>query len=206
MADNADMLLNALGRLLALVLWVPLLVCRPIIRHCDRRRRRAARRRALAAQAARKVPLGIPKRRPVDADDDDSTLRPPRAGLLGRRARRPAKVADGAPARTADPVPAMRAELARALNEDPGHRRTYKYLARFERKFGEAGLLSLEQIPVSDLRRALRDFEGLVRNWSSAPLADLRSRMAVVLADRSSAASMWVQANSVQSAFRSPGA
>lgn len=198
------MLLNALGRLLALVLWVPLLLCRPFIRANDRRRRRAARRRALAAQAARKVPLGIPRRRP-DPDDDDSEPTRPRLGL-SRRARAAAPERSAAPpARAADPVPDMRAELARVLDDDALNRRTYKHLARFERKFGETGLRTLEQIPVADLRRALRDFEALVRNWSSPPLADLRSRMAVVLADRSSAASMWIQANSVQSAFRSPG-
>ena len=57
-------------------------------------------------------------------------------------------------------------------------------------------------MPVDQLRRALREFEALVRNWSSASLADLRSRMAVVLADRSSASSVWIAANTVHGAQR----
>jgi len=96
-----------------------------------------------------------------------------------------------------DAVRAMRAELGRVLDADGSHRHTYRNLARFERKFDKHGLRTIEQLPVDQLRRALREFESLVRNWSSASLADLRSRMAVVLADRSSAASVWIAANSI---------
>jgi len=87
--------------------------------------------------------------------------------------------------------------LRRILDQDESFRHTYRHLARFERKFVKYGMRTIAQLPVADLRRALRDFESLVRNWSSASLADLRSRMAVVLADRSSAASMWIAENSV---------
>ena len=99
-------------------------------------------------------------------------------------------------------VRAMRGELGKVLDSDESHRRTYRNLARFERKFDKYGLRTIEQLPVDDLRRALREFESLVRNWSSASLADLRSRMAVVLADRSSASSMWIAANTVHGAQR----
>jgi len=94
-------------------------------------------------------------------------------------------------------VRAMRDELKRVLDEQPEGRLHYRHLARFERKFGKLGPRAIDEVPVDQLRRALRDFEKLVRNWSSASLADLRSRMAVTLADRSSAASVWVAANSV---------
>jgi len=99
-------------------------------------------------------------------------------------------------------VRAMRVELGKVLDADESHRQTYRHLARFERKFDKYGLRTIEQLPVDQLRRALREFEALVRNWSSASLADLRSRMAVVLADRSSASSVWIAANSVHSAQR----
>jgi hypothetical protein len=99
-------------------------------------------------------------------------------------------------------VRAMRAELGRVLDADDGHRQTYRHLARFERKFDKYGLRTIEQLPVDQLRRALREFESLVRNWSSPSLADLRSRMAVVLADRASASSVWIDANSVHGAQR----
>jgi|NGEPerStandDraft_6_1074524.scaffolds.fasta_scaffold08149_3 hypothetical protein len=96
----------------------------------------------------------------------------------------------------------MRDEMRRVLDEDETHRQVFRHLARFERKFAKSGLPAIEQVPVDQLRRALKDFEALVRNWSSASLADLRSRMAVTLADRSSAASVWIAANSVSSTYR----
>jgi|SRR6185437_7576104 len=97
---------------------------------------------------------------------------------------------------------AMRDELRRVLDADETHRLVYRHLARFERKFAKAGVRAIEEVPVDQLRRAVKDFESLVRNWSSASLADLRSRMAVTLADRSSAASVWIAANSVSSEYR----
>jgi len=101
-----------------------------------------------------------------------------------------------------DAVRTMRVELGKALDADDSHRQTYRHLARFERKLDKYGLRTLEQLPVDELRRALREFEALVRNWSSTSLADLRSRMAVVLADRSSAASVWIAVNTVNGAHR----
>ena len=80
----------------------------------------------------------------------------------------------------------------------------FPHLARFERRFAKMGTRAIREIPVEQLRRALADFESLVRNWSSPPLADLRSRMAVILADRSSAASVWVAVNSVSAERRPP--
>ncbi len=103
---------------------------------------------------------------------------------------------------TDDLVGAMRTELRRVLDDDESHRHTFRHLARFERKFEKYGLVTIERLPVDQVRRALREFEALVRNWSSPSLADLRSRMAVVLADRSSAASMWIAANSINGAQR----
>ncbi len=96
----------------------------------------------------------------------------------------------------------MRDEMRRVLDSEQTHRQVFRHLARFERKFAKSGLRAIEEVPVEQLRRALKDFEALVRNWSSASLADLRSRMAVTLADRSSAASVWVAANSVSSTYR----
>ena len=101
-----------------------------------------------------------------------------------------------------DTVRAMRVELGKVLDADDANRQTYRNLARFERKFDKYGMRTIEQLPVDQLRRALREFESLVRNWSSPSLADLRSRMAVVLADRASASSVWIAANSVHGAQR----
>jgi len=97
---------------------------------------------------------------------------------------------------------AMQAGLRAVLDADESHRRVYRHLDRFERKFAKYGLLTIERLPVDQLGRGLAEFEALVRNWSSPNLADLRSRMAVVLADRSSAASVWIAGNSVHGAQR----
>lgn len=105
---------------------------------------------------------------------------------------------------TSEATRAMSDEMRRILDADESHRQVYRHLARFERKFAKYGLRTVEQLPIDQLRRALADFESLVRNWSSPSLADLRSRMAVVLADRSSAASVWIAANSVSHVGR-PG-
>ncbi|MGZ5894220.1 MAG: hypothetical protein ACXWJ7_16555 [Caldimonas sp.] len=105
---------------------------------------------------------------------------------------------------TPDATVAMRDELRRVLDQDESHRKVFPHLARFERKFAKYGLRAVAELPIDQVRRALADFEALVRNWSSASLADLRSRMAVVLADRASAASVWIAANSVSAAGR-PG-
>ena len=99
----------------------------------------------------------------------------------------------------------MRVELGKVLDADESHRRTYRHLARFERKFDKYGLRTLQYLPIDQLGRALREFEALVRNWSSSSLADLRSRMAVVLADRASASSVWIAVNTVNGGHRHDG-
>jgi hypothetical protein len=138
--------------------------------------------------AARKRRAGAWRQRPpVPREHDDTRPEPAIRALQA----------------TADVTSAMADEMRRVLDEDESHRQVYRHLARFERKFAKYGLRTIEQFPVDHLRRALGDFEALVRNWSSPGLADLRSRMAVVLADRSSAASLWIAANSVSRVGRS---
>ena len=150
-----------LQRLLAALLWLPLLICSPLLQSSAARRRRARARRA-AAQIAEVAPE---PRRPRKVP----------AALLRR----------------------MRDELRQELARHSADGRAYPHLARFERQFSKVGLRVLEAVPVDHLRRALGEFEAMVRNWSSPALAALRSRMAVSLADRTSAASVWIAANSV---------
>ena len=121
-------------------------------------------------------------------------LRPPAAPAAGQGVPQRARLS------SAD-MRAMRDEMRAVLDAQASHRQTFRHLARFERKFSQRGIRAIEEVPVEQLRRALRDFEALVRNWSSASLADLRSRMAVALADRSSAASVWIAANTVSKVF-----
>ena len=129
-----------------------------------------------------------------------------------RSAAAPRRPRDTAPDKLARPGPSaadlqrMRDELRRVLDEREDGRILFPHLARFERKFTVAGLRTLDKLPVGQLRRALVDFETLVSNWSSAPLAELRSRMAVKHSDRASASSMWIAAVSVASQQRPPPA
>lgn len=96
----------------------------------------------------------------------------------------------------------MRDELRHELARNAADGRAFPHLARFERQFSKVGLRVLEAVPVDHLRRALHEFEAMVRNWSSPALADLRSRMAVTLADRTSASSVWIAANTVAPGMR----
>lgn len=96
----------------------------------------------------------------------------------------------------------MRDEMRRELSRCEAEGRPHVHLARFERYFSKRGVRAIDEMPVDQLRRALADFEAMVRNWSSPALADLRSRMAVRLADRASAASVWIAANSIAPSYR----
>ncbi len=166
-------MLTLIGQLLSALLWLPLALCKPILRAREAKMRRSGARRVR--------PPALP---PGHLVEPLPRPRGPAAEVIG----------------------GMKVALTALLDGEPTHRRAYRHLARFERKFNEGGLRTLEAIPVADLRRALRDFEAMVRNWSEPSLADLRSRMSVTLTDRSSAASMWIAENSVNSAFRAPGA
>lgn len=156
-----------LQRLCSALLWLPLLVCAPILQSSAARRRRARARRA-AAMIAEVAPE--PRR----------ANRPPAALLRS-----------------------MRDELRRELTRHASEGRVYPQLARFERQFSKVGLRVLEAVPVEHLRRALREFEAMVRNWSSPALADLRSRMAVTLAERTSGSSVWIAQTTIAPGMRS---
>ena len=96
----------------------------------------------------------------------------------------------------------MREALRSLLDEHAGNRQVFRHLAAFERVFARKGLVAIERLSANDLQRALTEFESMVKNWSSTGLADLRSRMAVALTERRSAASMWLKANSAQADAR----
>ena len=137
-----------------------------------------------------------------------------RASRARRRRARAAEARDEAAVQAAPPPPlpevmraprelliAMRDELRQQLAAHAAEGTAFAHLARFEERFSKRGLRALDEIPVDQLRRALADFERMVRNWSSVALADLRSRMAVHLADRASASTMWIAVNSIAPAY-----
>ncbi len=160
-----------LSRLFAVLLSLPLVVCKPFLRATRIRERHARVRAARLALQERSAPS------PADAGAD----MPPVAVMR-----------------------VMRDELRRELARCEAEGRPHVHLARFERRFSRRGVRAIDEVAVEQLRRALADFESMVRNWSSPALADLRSRMAVRLADRSSAASVWIAVNSVAPSYRQP--
>lgn len=97
---------------------------------------------------------------------------------------------------------AMRDEMRLEIARNAAEGRSFMHLARFERKFSKVGVRAIDEVPIDQLRRALSDFEAMVRNWSSPALADLRSRMAVSLADRASASTVWIAVNSIVPVYR----
>ena len=126
-----------------------------------------------------------------------------RAGVSGRAAtrRRAARKKSPAPPTPGPDIDAVRRELTAVLDAHEGSRQVFRYLAHFEAQFARKGLRALERISVKHLRRALAQFEAIVTNWSSPALADLRSRMAVTLADRDSAGALWQAAPTISKAY-----
>jgi hypothetical protein len=96
---------------------------------------------------------------------------------------------------------AMRRELGAVLDAHEGSREVFRYLAHFERRFAKSGLETLELMPPERLRRALAQLEAIVTNWSQPNLADLRSRMAVAVAERDSGRAMWAPAATLSQAY-----
>ena len=96
---------------------------------------------------------------------------------------------------------AMRRELGAVLDAHEGSRVVFRYLAHFERRFAKSGLDTLELMPPERLRRALAQLEAIVTNWSQPNLADLRSRMAVAVAERDSGRVMWAPAATLSKAY-----
>lgn len=81
----------------------------------------------------------------------------------------------------------MRRDLFRLLEQHPDSRRLMRHLGLVERTLRKHGLAAVERLPRAVLAQALVQLELLVRNWSSDGLADMRSRMAMMLRDRPTA-------------------
>lgn len=156
--------------------------------------------RLVAALLSLPLLLCGPFLRAARARERHARVHAARAELAARAA--PAAETNGVPMPSLAVMRAMRDELRKELARCAADGRVHAHLARFERRFSKRGVRAIDEIPVDQLRRALADFESMVRNWSSPALADLRSRMAVRLADRSSAASVWIAVNSVAPSYR----
>jgi len=78
----------------------------------------------------------------------------------------------------------MKRDLYELLGQHPSSRRLMRRLATVEHALHTGGLKEFEALPVRVIARALLEMEGLVRDWSPTGLAELRSRMAVIVKAR----------------------
>jgi hypothetical protein len=73
----------------------------------------------------------------------------------------------------------MKRDLYELLQQHPPSRRLMRHLDCVERTLRSGGIAAVEALPARVLQRALAQLEGLVWDWSSVGLAELRSRIAV---------------------------
>jgi len=78
----------------------------------------------------------------------------------------------------------MKRDLYELLAQHPSSRRLMRRLAAVEHALQTDGLKGFEALPVRVVARALTELESLVRDWSPTGLAELRSRMAVIVKAR----------------------
>jgi hypothetical protein len=78
----------------------------------------------------------------------------------------------------------MRRDLYLLLSHHPSSRQLMRHLAMVERSLHAEGLVGFEALPLRVIAKALTEMESLVRDWSPTGLAELRSRMAVIVKNR----------------------
>ena len=78
----------------------------------------------------------------------------------------------------------MKRDLYELFGQHPSSRQLMRRLAAVEHALHAKGLEGLEALPVRVIAKALSEMDGLVRDWSPTGLAELRSRMAVIVKNR----------------------
>ena len=81
-------------------------------------------------------------------------------------------------------VRTMKRDLYSLLEQHPTSRSVMRYLDLVERTLRRGGLEALEALPIRVIGKGLAEMERLVWDWSPAGLAELRSRMAVIVKTR----------------------
>jgi hypothetical protein len=78
----------------------------------------------------------------------------------------------------------MKRELYTLMEQHPSSRQLMRHLDLVERTLRKGGLDAVEKMPVRVLMKALTQLERLVWDWSAMGLAELRSRIAVMVKTR----------------------
>jgi hypothetical protein len=81
-------------------------------------------------------------------------------------------------------VKRMRRDLFTLMEQHPESRQLMRHLDLAERTLRHGGLQALEKLPVRVIAKALAQMERLVWDWTPVGLAELRSRMAVMVKNR----------------------
>ncbi len=81
-------------------------------------------------------------------------------------------------------VRTMRRDLYTLMQQHPSSRKLMRHLDMVERTLRTQGYTALEALPVRVIEKALAQLENLVRDWSAPGLAELRSRLAVMVKSR----------------------
>lgn len=111
--------------------------------------------------------------KPIKLDEGNITLGASEASLR-----------EQAREKTRKQVRHMRRDLHALLSQHPSSRQLMRHLATVERTLRTEGLAGFEAMPVRVVATALTELERLVWDWSPTGLAELRSRMAVIVKNR----------------------
>lgn len=78
----------------------------------------------------------------------------------------------------------MRRELYQLMEQHPTSRELMRHLDLVERTLRQEGFSAVQALPVRVIAKALQQLEKLVWDWSPSGLAELRSRLAVIVRTR----------------------
>ena len=78
----------------------------------------------------------------------------------------------------------MRRDLYELMQQHPSSRQLMRHLDLVERTLRHEGYTAVEALPVRVIAKALTQLERLVWDWSAPGLAELRSRLAVMVKNR----------------------
>jgi hypothetical protein len=95
----------------------------------------------------------------------------------------------------------MRRDLYELMQHHQGARLLMAHLDLVERTLRQEGLGAVEKLPVRVIAKALSQLERLVWDWSPAGLAELRSRMAILVKQRRAEVAVAPSANATASAM-----
>ena len=129
--------------------------------------------------------------------DSESRTPPPDKDPAARPAAAPAPLASDAPSR-------MHGALRQLLAQHADARNLMRHLAFVERALRLSGPPALDGVPVEVLKKALVQLESLVTNWSSPGLAEMRSRLAMLVLAHDAEHKQFRPTNSNLSDFDTP--